>query len=188
MDPITSETQVAIMARMVLRAPSAKLNRTQLMKLCYFLQAVEEVPVQYDFRLFNYGPFDSEVLNDLGTACGRDVLKERNVPNNRGYAYEITPGETGEKLSAELEASNPELAQRVDRIVQAFAKDGAGELELKSTILFVDREFQRTQTAATFPLVAERVHSIKPHFSTEIILSRITDMSARGLLLSSSAA
>ena len=61
---------------------------------------------------------------------------------NRGYGYEITPGETAETISGSL---RPELARKVDQIVQAFQGDGAGELELKSTILFVDRELPRTE-------------------------------------------
>ena len=140
MDAISPETHVAIMARMVLKSKEQTIGRTQLMKLCYFLQEIEQVPIQYDFRLFNYGPFDSEVLSDLGTACSQNALKEQTVIYNRGYGYAITPGKSAENLSGALK---PELAKKVDVVVEAFFGEGAGELELKSTILFVDREFSR---------------------------------------------
>ncbi len=187
MNSISTEMHVAIMARMALKAPGQKIGRTQLMKLCYFLQEIEQVPIQYDFRLFNYGPFDAEVLGDLGTACNRNALKEQTVVHNRGYGYEITPGESAEKLSAELESSNLELANRIDKVVQAFAGDGAGELELKSTILFVDREFYRKTLKCSPDEIAERVHGIKPHFSHEMIRDRIQIMRAKGFLNSLSA-
>jgi uncharacterized protein YwgA len=109
MDTISPATQLAIIARMVLKAPGKKLGRTQLMKLCYFLQEIEDVPVRYDFRLFNYGPFDSEVLSDLSAACSRDVLNEETVKIDRGYRYEITPTERAEQLSKELRQQHKEI-------------------------------------------------------------------------------
>lgn len=184
MAPILPETHLAIMARMVLQAPSSKLGRTQLMKLCYFLQEIEGVPIRYDFRLFNYGPFDSEVLSDLGIACSRNVLKEQTVEDNRGYRYNITPGESAEQLSMELESSNPQLVCHIDRIVKAFASEGAAELELKSTILFVDREFSRDAQPGSIDTISKRVHEVKPHFSEEMIRTRITSMKENHFLTS----
>jgi len=182
MDPTLPETHLAIMARMVLQAPSSKLGRTQLMKLCYFLQEIEGVPIRYDFRLFNYGPFDSEVLSDLGKACSRNTLKEQTVVYNRGYGYEITPGESAQQLNTELETSNPQLTAQIDRVVKAFAGDGAGELELKSTILFVDREFYRDGQPGSIDTISKRVHEVKPHFSEETIQTRIVNMNEKGWL------
>lgn len=184
MAPTLPETHLAIMARMVLQAPNSKLGRTQLMKLCYFLQEIEGVPIRYDFRLFNYGPFDSEVLSDLGIACSRNALKEQTVIFNRGYGYEITPGESAEQLSTELEKSNRRLTAQIDRIVKEFAGDGAGELELKSTILFVDREFHRDDLPGNIDTISKRVHEVKPHFSEETIRTRITSMKNNKLLFS----
>ena len=77
MDAISPEAHVAIIARMVVKSQDRKLGRTQLMKLCYFLQEIEHVPVKYDFRLFNYGPFDSEVLSDLGTLVAKMRCKNK---------------------------------------------------------------------------------------------------------------
>lgn len=183
MDNISPDTHLAIIARLVSKAPGKKLGRTQLMKLCYFLQEIEQVPVRYDFRLFNFGPFDSDVLSDLGSACGRDVLNEETVKIDRGYRYEITPTKRAAQMSKELRERDRELATKIDRIVEAFAGDGAGELELKSTILFVDREFSRSQTCnSSIEKIAERVHSVKPHFLLTMIQNRIQMMKDGGYL------
>ena len=66
MNAVTSETRTAILARMVKVAPGQTLGRTQVMKLFYFLQELKGVWLGYDFRLFTYGPFDSEVLRAFG--------------------------------------------------------------------------------------------------------------------------
>ena len=70
---------------LMLRKDFDALNARQLakgeklfVKLFYFLQELNGVPLGYDFRLFNYGPFDSEVLSDLSTACGLDAVAENN--------------------------------------------------------------------------------------------------------------
>jgi len=181
MDDISPEMHFAILARMVMKSQGQKIGRTQLMKLCYFLQEIEHVPTKYDFRLFNYGPFDSEVLSDLGTACSQNALKEQTVSLNRGYGYAITPGESAEDISGTL---TPDLSVKVDRVVQAFSGEGAGELELKSTILFVDREFTRDGTGAGPETIATRVQSIKPHFTLDTIRDRISTMRSRGFLQS----
>ena len=134
-------SRLAILARMVTKAPEKKLGRTQVMKLFYFLQELKDVPLGYDFRLFTYGPFDSDVLSDLATACSLNMLLEKTIIYSRGYGYEITPGPHANQLTRELEASNPILASQIDDVVREFGSYGAAELELRSTILFVEREF-----------------------------------------------
>ena len=136
-----SKTRTAVLSRFVCKAPDQKLGRTQLMKLFFFLQELKGVALGYDFRLFSYGPFDSEVLSDLGTATSSNVVKEVTKIYDRGYGYEITPASHAEQLSKELGAKQSAVAALVDEVVQEFGSFGAAELELRSTIFFVNREF-----------------------------------------------
>ena len=63
-------SRLALMASIsdLFRAKSPTLGRTAIMKLCFFLQESKGVPLGYHFSLYSYGPFDSDVLSDLGTA------------------------------------------------------------------------------------------------------------------------
>lgn len=182
MSEITFETRVAVLARMVNAAPNQTLGRTQLMKLFYFLQELKEVPLGYDFRLFTYGPFDSEVLSDLSSACSRNAVVENTIQYSRGYGYTITPAANAENLSSELMNDYPGIARKADEIVSEFGIYGAAELELRSTILYVDREAIQSGGTFTSQSLAERVRQIKPHFIDPMILGRITDMKSRNLL------
>lgn len=157
------------------------------MKLFYFLQELKGVPLGYDFRLFTYGPFDSEVLSDLATAFSLDMVKEETEIFARGYGYKITAGLNAEQLSRDLETSDRALAAQVDAVVQEFGSLGAGELELRSTLFFVDQELIREHSTIDRPGFARRVREIKPHFSEATILNRIEDMSGKGWLLSPAA-
>jgi hypothetical protein len=145
------------------------------MKLLYFLQELKGVPLGYDFRLHTYGPFDSDVLSDLATATAQNVVKESTVLFAKGYGYDITPGPHAGRLSDELASSNPQLAQAVDDLVATFGSFSAAELELRSTVLYVDREFGRLGTQSTTTAITDRVRQIKPYFTEEVISDRVND-------------
>lgn len=178
----TPETRVAILARMVKGAPGHSLGRTQVMKLFYFLQELKGIPLGYDFRLFNYGPYDSEVLSDLSSACGQDTIVEKSFIYNRGYGYDITPGVNADKVCQSLENDDPELVQKVEEVIQEFGAFTASELELRSTILFVDREFAGVSQGVSSDALVERVRQIKPHFDNATIQTRVSEMAVKGYL------
>jgi uncharacterized protein YwgA len=178
------ETRLAVLARLVSQAPAKKLGRTQVMKLFYFLQELQGVPLGYDFRLFTYGPFDPEVLSDLATACGLNTVSETTVIYSRGYGYDITPGPHADRLCRQLETSDPDVAARVDAVLRDFGSFGAAELELRSTILFVDRELHQAGTTDTSAGLSERARQIKPHFSDSTVVDRVTEMAGKGWLSS----
>jgi hypothetical protein len=165
-----------------MKAPGQKLGRTQVMKLSYFLQELKGVSLGYDFRLFTYGPFDSEVLSDLATATSVNMVDEKTVIYPSGYGFEITPGRHAERITRELESTLPDVAAQVDAVVKEFGSCGAAELELRSTILFVDRELSQGSSPTTALALAERIRQIKPHFSETTILDRVRDMEGKGWL------
>jgi uncharacterized protein len=154
------------------------------MKLFYFLQDLHGFALGYDYRLFAYGPYDSEVLSDLATATSLNMVCEKTVIYPRGYGYAITPGSHADQLSRELETNDPDLAAQVDAVVREFAAFGADELELRSTIFFVDRELSQAGSATTAADLTERVRLIKPYFSEAMILSRVEEMERKGWLKS----
>jgi len=147
-----------------------------MMKLFYFLQELKGIQLGYDFRLYTYGPFESEVLSDLSAACGRGVITEDAVQYGRGFGYVIAPTKRGEEFSNNFQTEYPDMAGMVDEVVREFGSFSAGELELRSTIFYVDRE--AIDSASTFLKqdIADRVHQIKPHFTVATILECIRDM------------
>jgi uncharacterized protein len=176
--------RITILARMLVKAPQQTLGRTQVMKLIYFLQELKRVDLGYDFRLFNYGPFDSDVLSDLGTATSDNVVKEVTKIYARGYGYEITPNARAYHFAEDLATSDSDLAAKVDEVISEFGSFSAAELELRSTILFVDREFLESGTLTSSSNLADRVRQIKPHFCIGTILDRVNEMYGMGWLRS----
>jgi uncharacterized protein len=176
------EIRSAVLARIATVSAGQPLGRTQLMKMLYFLQERKGAFLGYDFRLFTYGPFDSDVLGDLSAACGLDILTEETKLYSRGYGYDIRPAARAERLSRDLERENPDIAKAVDEVVREFGQYGAAELELRSTIYFVYREFAEEGRAFSPEEIAERVRQIKPYFDLPSIAQRVTDMAQNGHL------
>src|SRR5262249_27965292 len=97
MNPPSSDTRAAILARTVQRSRNHQLGRTALMKLTYFLQELEGLRLGFHFTLYTYGPFQSEVLSDLATAISLEYVQEEVVLYPRGYGYRITPGPSADE-------------------------------------------------------------------------------------------
>jgi len=157
---------------------SGNLGRTQLMKLCYFLQAFRGVPLGYNFSLYSYGPFDSEVLSDLQTAESMSVLHTEIQYYPGGYKYDIQPGEKGEKAKANASPFIAEHQRDIDWVSNKFGRWPAADLELASTIAYVSEE----EGIEDRDELIERVKLVKPHFSHKQIRSQLDWLVSEQLL------
>ena len=178
------KARLAVLAEIVTKAPAASVGRTALMKLCYFLQEVKGVPLGYRFTIYSYGPFDSSVLSDLGTAVNLEGITSRVVYNPVGYGYQLEPGPNIEALKAEGAGFLASHQASVDWAMAEFGQKSASDLELESTAVFVDREASSRREHLTFDSLADRVRGLKPHFQREYILARTQDLASRALLKS----
>ncbi len=78
------------------RHPDRYIGRTALMKYLYFLQTLRGIPLGYDFSMYSYGPFDAEVLSELGTAESLDLVTSIPVSYAGGYGYQIRSSSAAE--------------------------------------------------------------------------------------------
>jgi hypothetical protein len=148
------------------------------MKLCYFLQTLRGVPLGYDFSLYSYGPFDSEVLSDLQLAENVNILEAEVEHYPGGYKYNIKPSDKSDKAKEIAKDFLAMYKQDIDWVTQLFGKMSAGDLELLSTILFVNDESRVRDIDG----LTERIGSIKPHFSSQQITRQIDWLKSKGLL------
>ena len=147
-------------------SPSRHIGRTALMKYMYFLQILRNVPLGYRFTLYAYGPFDSEVLSDLSRAESMNAVVSEAVLYPGGYGYEIRASSGNEWLAKRASVFLQKHEQDVDWVMQKFGSLTSAQLELASTIIFVDREAALTKEKLKVELIAKRVQDVKPHFSS----------------------
>lgn len=158
-------------------AQSARLGRTAIMKLCFFLQESKGIPLGYHFSIYSYGPFDSDVLSDLSAAENMNILKSNVVYYSSGSGYEYTLG--SDTSVREIEAEFLSLHREDIRwVLTNFGKRTAGDLELLSTTLFVAKFSNPTSVNA----LVNEVAIIKPHFNKDRIQKGFEELVTLGVL------
>jgi hypothetical protein len=176
--------RMALLCTLVGQAP-ARLGRTALMKLAYLLQTVKGVPLGYDFRLYTYGPFDSDVLYDLGAAESLGAMKSEMItfPSGSGYGYEFSAGANADFILQKAPAALRGHETAIRWALEEFGSKSAAELELLTTIVYADREAAQRQEQLTVSQLARVVGEVKPHFPEQFITKKIGELTQKHLLL-----
>jgi len=137
------------------------------MKFCYFLQTLKQVPLGYDFSLYTYGPFAAAILDDLAYTQRLGAVEERVICNPNGYGYEITAGCAADEVKGRSQDFLTQYGECIDWVVREFGGLRAGDLELASTMVYVDQEARQKGEAISLPALVERVLEIKPRFTQD---------------------
>jgi len=175
---------LALITALVERAPAKTLGRTAIVKMAYLLQTVKGIPLGYDFRLYIYGPYDANVLYHLACAEALGAVKILPVPYPGGYGFEVRPGPEASAIQARAEDWLAQHQSAVDWVIREFGAFSAAELELLSTIIYVDREFARENRKVKWEELARRVRDVKPHFSELSVIDKTKLFLDKNLLIS----
>lgn len=179
------DERIAVITRLAEKSSgNFNFGRTALMKFCYFLQTLRDVPLGYHFTLYSYGPFDSDVLADLDTAEGLGTVQSTVVYYPGGYRYEIKPPDQS-RAKVRLAADFLEkYEQDIDCVVNEFKGLNSAALELAGTIVYVDREAASGDESLKIEVLVQRVKDVKPRFSEGQIRNQAENLSEKSLLCS----
>jgi len=167
--------KLALLAEFTSRA---RLGRTAIMKLCFFLQESRGVPLGYSFSLYSYGPFDSDVLSDLTAAENFNVLKSNIVYYSSGQGYEYTLGPDAQRVTELANDFIVRYKEQIDWVLNTFGTSNASQLELLSTILFIAKYHNPRDANA----LVQQVNQVKPHFSDTQIRQGFEKLLSVGVL------
>jgi uncharacterized protein len=173
--------RLAVLSELVKQAPG-RLGRTAIMKLAYFLQTVKQVPLGYNFRLYTYGPYDSDVLTHLSQAESMRAIKSKVVKNPSGYGYEFEPGAGLDELNGLIKVGLGAHLDAVNWVVSEFSSMTASDLELVSTIVYADREAAQKGETLRIEGLCHQVSQIKPRFALDYIRNKVDLMICKRLL------
>ena len=158
------------------------LGRTALMKICYLLQTLGDVPLGYHFTLYSYGPFDSDVLADLSSAESVGAVSSRVVQFPNGYGYEINPTEDSQSFIDMAPDFLGQYGDSIDEVIEMFGGMTKNELEVLSTAIYVDREAEGFNEELSIDELVHRVHEIKRNFTEKFVADKVTFLENEGLL------
>ncbi len=164
--------------------PAGYIGRTALMKYMYFLQTLRNVPLGYSFSMYSYGPFDSDVLSDLSTAESLNFVSSAAISFHGGYGYRIHPAVGAEVVKNEVKEFLVKYKDDIDWVISEFGRLNSAELELASTIVYVDREFAEVGLPDPRAHLVGLVNEIKPHFGRDQIERSVGTLQQKGVLTS----
>lgn len=135
-------------------------GETHLQKAIYFLQDLLEVPTDFDYILYMYGPFSRELRRELASMRADGFLNLVPQPQPYGPTLVVTPV-AEQQLISRWPKTLKCYEQAIDFVASRLGGLGVGELERLATALWVRQE----QPEAAIDEQAERLNSIKPHVS-----------------------
>ncbi len=165
-----------------------KINRqfgkTALQKMVYLFQEIYKVDCDFRFDLYTYGPFTSQLLNDLDFTEHIGGVKVSRVNASYG-GYEIAPGEDVEYIlkKAENFINNSDVNEKLAQLINDFGCFSAAELELRSTIVYVDRDLQRNGPRSDMKEIVRLVEGLKPKFHTDEIRHTVEELKNKQFIL-----
>jgi len=173
--------RIPLIAALVGKAPPG-FGRTALMKCLYFLQIVRDVPLGYHFRLYTYGPFDSDVLNDLSFAERLGGVKSELLHFSGGHRYELRQGASADTMMERAHDFLDRYQADLEWVVEVFGRRTALDLENASTLVFTDRSVADRGDRITLGELARKVHEVKPHLAMQVIEKEAASLKEQGLI------
>lgn len=181
-EPIERLERLAAVVALAEQVDRPSFGRTALMKCAYFLQTLKGMPLGYRFSLYTYGPYDSDVLQDLDYAQHLGALSVDLISYPSGYGYSIRTGPNAEAVLARAKAFLDRHRKQIEEVAQEFGPKSAVALELDSAIIYISRSPEFQNSRRKLDEIVEHVRAIKPRFSEEEIRNAARDLVASGHL------
>jgi uncharacterized protein len=172
--------RAALITSLVSKSKSS-FGRTAVMKCLYFLQELKGVPLGYHFGLYTYGPFDSDVLNDLGVAERMGAVESQIFQFPGGHGYELRPADTTKLLSRAEDVVSC-YKDAIDWVVREFGGRSALDLEMASTLVYVARSSAEESSRISLRELVRKVCNIKPHLDVRRIEQEASSLNERELI------
>lgn len=164
---------------------SPQFGKTVLQKLVFLLQEVFGVDMEYSFGFHTYGPFAAELLSDLDLAQCIGAVQVEPVRPDEGSGYRIEPGPAAETARSRACGFLTEHREAINKLVGSFGGKSAKELELLTTIIYLNKEVQSLGSSTPESEAIRWIRELKPRFSETDVRAAISDLRAKhGIVLS----
>ena len=148
-----------------LKDVSPQFGKTALQKMVFLLQEIYKVDVGYSFGFHTYGPFAGELLGDLNFAERMGAVQVKSVEGSYGNGYLIEPGDKIGDIVARAEPFLTKHGKELDALVAAFGSKTAKDLELLTTIIYLNKEIMWDENKMTRTEAIGKIRELKPKFT-----------------------
>ncbi len=162
-----------------LEGKSHQFGKTSLQKLVYLLQELKGVPTHYRFSLYTHGPFTAQLLGDLDLVEALGAVRVEYVLSGYG-GYQISPDRELAPIRGKASEFLNENKTSIDRVVEEFGAFSAKDLELRSTIVYLDRDVKRSKKDLDRDDFVGLVKKVKPRFTEDAIAEALGELENKG--------
>ncbi|MDE0532278.1 MAG: hypothetical protein OXI01_12640 [Albidovulum sp.] len=154
--------RVAVISNLAdrLRKEGSWCGETHVQKAGYFLQALLDVPLGFDFVMYKHGPFSFDLRDEL-TSLRADGLLELQARTPYGPSYVTT--ELGKEIQGMFPRTLAEYENKLEFVADRLGRLTVLELEKLATALFVTLDRERHD--GTEEGRAGELHRLKKHIS-----------------------
>jgi|GEM_PF-144261 len=145
-------------------------GETHIQKSIYFLQELFDIPLNYNFILYKFGPFSFDLRDDLSECMACELIDA--IPDF--YGPHLYPTDYMKKLMTKFPKTLQKYSSQVDFIAEKLGPKNVSQLERLSTALYVAQKYpDLTKNEDNW---LEKVHQLKPHQSKERISQAIKEL------------
>lgn len=134
-----------------------QIGTTTIQKMIYLL--TRNGIADYNFKMYHYGPYSSQVSQDITSASNFDLLNI-NWVEDKGYDIKIKSEERLSNITLEKSTTD-----EIDRIITTFGKFNAVELSLIATAYYV---LDNTDVGTDNDQLVAIVAALKPNYSARV--------------------
>ena len=151
-----------------MNATKSWCGETQVQKSVFFLQALFDPPLDYDYVIYKHGPYSFDLHDEL-TAMRANalVMLEPNPP----YGPRFKPGPLAEGVASRFPRTRERHKAAVNFVAERIATLQVVDLERIATAFFLGRERSDLNRDG----LAELITKLKPHISREAALAGIEE-------------
>ena len=157
------------------------MGKTAIMKAAFLLQQVKKIDLEYDFSIYTYGPYSSEVTEDVDDLISKRLVISTVYHYSNHVGYQLKVSEEGNTYMGSLDSNSEEA---VAEIVGFIKGKSAKDLELYSTIIYIDGLYTKNSWEKQSNSIVKQVHEIKPHFEEGTIGNALNMLQENGYLAS----
>lgn len=156
------------------------LGRTLMQKICYFLKT-QGVPINYDFDIYQYGPYSQELYFRLNDLIVDGIINDQSDDPSHS---EYVTGETFDELIKKFSTNLEKYSQQIDELIEIFKDKTPSLMEMLATIHYIHTALERYyRSTPKKEAVVDKVYAIKSNkFRREEIIEGYDFLSRTGLL------
>lgn len=146
-------------------------GETHIQKAAYFLQNLFNVPLDYEFVLYRYGPFSFELSDEIMRMRADGLLKYAPKPP---YGTSFHVDTNSEHLRLKLTKTTSRYSPSIELLTREIGNMGVKELEKLATAMYVTLEDE----TGTVSNRANRLNELKPHIPRDEAQSAVKKFDA----------